>query len=81
MGVCVQLASDGTLQPTGQPLEQCTGYVLVSGSEYSVMNFFQQALTPPDNTVIAGWFVGCCGAVLVWYVVARMAGSVVAMFK
>lgn len=81
MAICVELQADGTLVPTGQPVDQCTGYVLVSGSEYGIYSFMHDALAIPDSQVVGGWFVGALGAVMFWYVVSRMAGSVATFFK
>ena len=81
MAICVALQPDGTLAPTGQPVAECTGYVLVSGSEHSFYALVQQVFERPEPEVIAGWFVGALGAVMFWYVASRMAGAVVAMFK
>jgi len=80
MALCVALAADGTLVPTGQAITECTGYVLVSGSEHGVYAVFNQALATPSPEVAMGWFVGGLGAVMFWYVVARIAGSVAAFF-
>lgn len=81
MALCVALQADGTLVPTGEPVEACTGYVLVSGSEHSFYALVHQAFAAPSAEVAAGWFVGALGAVMFWFVVGRIAGSVVAMFN
>lgn len=81
MALCVALQPDGTLVPTGELVEGCTGYVLVSGSEHSFYALVHEVFTVPEPEVAAGWFVSALGAVLFWFVVARIAGSVVAMFK
>lgn len=81
MALCVALQPDGTLVPTGQPVEACTGYVLVSGSEHSFYALVHQAFATPTPEQAAGWFVGCAGAVIVWFVAARLAGTVATMFN
>lgn len=81
MALCVALMPDGTLAPTGQAPEECTGYVLVSGSEHSFYALVHDVFSIPEPEVAAGWFVGALGAVIFWFVAARIAGSVVAMFK
>ena len=81
MALCVVLQSDGTLAPTGQAVGDCTGYVLVSGSEYSVYALVNQAFATPTPEQAMGWFAGSCGAVILWFVAARMAGTVASMFK
>lgn len=81
MAICVALQVDGTLVPTAEPVEACTGYVLVSGSEHSFYALVHQVFDAPTPEVATGWFVGCLGAVVFWYVVSRIAGSVAGMFK
>lgn len=81
MALCVALAADGTLIPTGQPVESCAGYVLVTGSEHSFYALAYQAFAAPTPEQAAGWFVGCFGAVVMLFVAARMAGSVASIFK
>lgn len=81
MARCVALTGDGRLVDTNQAVSECTGYVLVSGSEYSVYQLVNQAFSAPTPQQAAGWFVGTAGAVIFWFVAARMAGSVAAMFN
>lgn len=81
MAVCVALRADGTLVPTGQPVEACTGYVLVSGAEHSFYALVHQAFAMPTPEQAAEWFVGSCGAVMVWFLAARMVGGIVSVFK
>lgn len=82
MALCVLIDSAGALVPTGQPVDQCAGYVMVSASEYGVYNFMQQALQPPqDIQQIAEWFTAPMAAIVFMYVVARLAGSAAAVFK
>lgn len=80
MAICVQLNSDGTLTPTGQAVSECTGYVMVSGSEYGVYQSLQTALAAPTPDVARTWFIGAWGAVMVAYIVGRGVGSILAMF-
>ena len=80
MARCVVLTGDGRLVDTNQSVSECTGYVLVSGSEYSVYQLVNQAFATPSPQQAAGWFVGSAGAVMFWFVVARVAASVAAMF-
>lgn len=80
MAQCVVLNVDGTLTPTGQPVGECTGYVLVSGSEYGIYSVVQQAFSTPAPEQATGWFVGAWGIVMVFYVAARCVGAVLSMF-
>lgn len=81
MSLCVALQADGTLVPTGQAVTECTGYVLVSAAEHGIYEVVQQALAMPTPEDAMKWFTACCGAVVVWFVVGRMAGSVATMFN
>ncbi|MGC1551019.1 MAG: hypothetical protein WA777_21045, partial [Rhodanobacter sp.] len=81
MATCVTLNADGTLTPTGQTVDQCTGYVLVSGSEYGVYQVVQTAFSAPDPATACSWFVGTWGTVMFFYIIERAVGSVVSMFK
>ena len=81
MAECVVLNVDGTLTPTGQTVGECTGYVLVSGSEYGVYSVVQQAFAIPDPSQAMEWFVGPFGLVMVFYVAARCVGAVLSMFN
>lgn len=81
MALCVALQVDGTLVPTGQPVEACTGYVLVSSAEHSFFSLVHQAFDTPTPEQAAGWFVGAAGAVIFWFVAGRIAGTVAAMFN
>lgn len=81
MAQCVTLNADGTLTPTGQVVSECTGYVLVSGSEYGVYQVVQDAFAAPTPAQATGWFFGCWGSVMVCYIAARCTGAVISMFK
>jgi hypothetical protein len=81
VALCVALQADGTLAPTGQTVGECTGYVMVSSAEYGVYQVVQDAMAIPTPEQATDWFVGGFGAVMLFFVVGRMAGSVVAMFK
>ncbi|HEY8329022.1 MAG TPA: hypothetical protein VIO59_11330 [Rhodanobacter sp.] len=80
MAQCVTLNADGTLTPTGQTVGECTGYVLVSGSEYGVYQVVQDAFAAPTSDQALGWFFGAWGLVMVMYLGARCVGAVVSMF-
>ncbi len=76
MALCVALQPDGALVPTGQPVTECTGYVLVSGTEHAVYALINQVFATPTPEQAAGWFVGSAGAVIGWFLVAHIAGRV-----
>lgn len=81
MSECVQVAPDGTLVFTGQPVSECSGYVLVSGAEHALYAFVQQMLETPSPEVLLGWFSGCVGLVLSAYFAAYGVGRIVGMFN
>lgn len=81
MAVCVVVNPDGTLSQTGQPVAECTGYVMVSGSEYGVYQALNTAFSAPSPAEASGWFIGAWGIVMVFYLSGRIVGSVVSMFK
>lgn len=81
MSICVQINPDGTLTPTGQPVSECAGYVLVSSAEHGVYALVQEAFGMPEPAVIAGWFSGSVGTVLLFYMASYYVGQVVAMFR
>lgn len=77
MSECVTLNADGTLTPTGQPVEQCAGYVLVSSTEHGQMSFLNDLFKAPDQAAANAVLVAAFGFVLVCNVVGSMVGSVV----
>ncbi len=81
MALCVVVNPDGTLTATGQVVAECTGYVMVSGSEYGVYQSVNTALAAPSSSEASGWFFGAGGAVMVFYISARCVAAVVGMFK
>jgi hypothetical protein len=81
MGVCVAIAENGTLVPTGQPVTECAGYVLLSGAEANTLTLFAQAFEVPDKEVLATWAVGPFALIVGLYVVARIVGSVASFFN
>lgn len=81
MALCVSINSAGNLVPTGEPVAQCTGYVMVSGSEYGIYQTVQTALGNPTQAEALGWFFGCWGLVITCFLAARIVGSVLSMFN
>ncbi|NIK07712.1 hypothetical protein FHY11_001178 [Xanthomonas arboricola] len=80
MSMCVALQPDGTLIPTGQPVAECSGYVLVSSAEHGVYEVVQQVFQMPDKEVALGWFAGTLSLIVFLYVACRLAGSVANIF-
>lgn len=81
MSECVALAANGTLIPTGQPVSECAGYVLISGTEHSQMAFLAELFQAPDAETLMGVLVATFGFVLVCNVAAYMTGAVVKMLS
>lgn len=77
MAVCVQLATDGTLVPTGQPAAECSGYVLLTGAEHATLSFLQQLFQWPEPEVAATWLVGAFAFPLVCNTAGYLVGAVV----
>ena len=80
MAVCVTINANGTLSPTGEAVNVCTGYVMVSGSEYGVYQVVQTALSAPTPAEAAGWVYGTWGLVMTIYLVSRIVGAVASFF-
>lgn len=81
MALCVTLTTQGTLVPTGDPITECAGYVLVSAAEHGVYQVVQQALSAPTPEDALKWFTACSGAVISWFIFGRVAGSVAGIFN
>ncbi|MDF4004076.1 hypothetical protein P3W33_11800 [Luteibacter sp. PPL552] len=80
MAICVTLNNDGTLATTGQAVSECSGYVLVSGSEYGVYQVVQDALSMPTPDQAAEWFSGPFVLVVTLFVISRCIGHVANFF-
>lgn len=81
MAICIAIATDGTVVPTGEAVEACSGYVLLSGSEHAAHTVIDRLLDWPEGSVAATWLVGSFGFVLGSYLIAKLVGSVVSMFR
>lgn len=81
MADCVTLTSQGTLQPTGQPMASCTGYVLLSRSDYSPLILIDRLFTTPTDQELTTAFCSPLIIILVSFVAARLAGTVAGMFN
>lgn len=87
MSECVTLNTNGTLTDDGPVSSStsaisCAGYVLVDAGQYGVVApVVSAAYGVPSVSDACTWFVGAWGAVVFFYVVARMCGSVVGMFN
>jgi hypothetical protein len=80
MAECVVLNVDGTLTPTGQPVGECTGFVMVSGSEYGVYQLTQAWLEQPTLEQVQLVFsVGFFGPLAI-YMVAHLGSRIARMF-
>lgn len=79
--MCVALASDGTLHPTGQSVADCTGYVLASPAQVFVSDTIAKAFELPGPEVLLGWWFGCFSVVMVCYLAGRYVGAVVNFVK
>lgn len=80
MSECIVIQPDGTVAFTGQPVSECSGFVLVSSAEHGVYALVQEAFDFPEPEVIGGWFVGAFGSVMLFYMAAYFVGRIVAVF-
>lgn len=81
MAQCVVLNPDGTLTTTTDAVEECAGYVLVSGSEYGVIALVGAAFEPPTVEVIATVSAAAFFAPLVFYLTGLAVGRVAGFFR
>ena len=81
MATCVTLNADGTLTPTGQPVSECSGYVLQSGSEAATTNLVEQLVTLPTAEQVAQVWGVCFFLPLICYVLGHFVGVIVNMFR
>lgn len=77
MSECVVVNADGTVAFTGQPVAECSGYVLVSAAEHAQMSFLSSLFQWPEPGIAATWLVGAFGFVMGCNVIGSMVGSVV----
>lgn len=81
MADCIVIDAQGAVVFTGQPATECSGYVLVSAAEHGLYAFIEQALAVPDPEIIMGWFSGCVGTVLLFYMAAYYVSRITGMFN
>lgn len=82
MPLCAQLNADGTLTPTGQTAQECTGYLLLTPAESAWLNTWSVWMTPPsDPAVVAGWFSGPFVLIVGLYLAAHNIGKIPNMFR
>lgn len=79
MPTCVALQADGTLLPTGEAADVCSGYVLMSGSEHAMLQFLNDIFAWPTPEVLSGWMVAAFGFVLTMNAAGYIVGAVVKM--
>ncbi|WP_307753732.1 hypothetical protein [Xanthomonas albilineans] len=79
MAICVTLNADGTLTQTGQAVDQCTGYVLVSSAEHAQTQVISDIFSWPKPEIVSSWFTAAFGLVLALNVVGYVVGAVVKM--
>lgn len=81
MSLCVYIDQAGAVVPTGQPVNECSGYVLVSGAEHGVYQVVQDVFAFPTATQALGWFAGTFTLIVFLYLASRMAGTVANVFN
>ncbi|MCD0244520.1 hypothetical protein JWH11_00995 [Xanthomonas melonis] len=81
MSTCVALTAEGTLQPTGQPVTECSGYVLVSAAENAQTQILIDIFKWPTPEVATSYLTGALTLVLVLNAVGYCVGAVVKMLS
>lgn len=81
MAVCVTINQDGTITATGEPVEQCTGYVMLSGSEYAGVQQLNAIFQWPEPDVLASWFSAAFILIVMLNAAGSITGSVVKMLS
>lgn len=70
MALCVQLVS-GALQPTGDDASACTGYLLVTRDEWTLLHVLPP-LTASEGALIGGSILGVWALAFVLRAAARL---------
>lgn len=79
MALCVILNPDGTLAPTGEPVEACTGYVMHSAAENAVLQSLHELFSWPAPEEITAWVMAAFMFVLAMNACGYITGAVVKM--
>lgn len=79
MPICVALQANGTLIPTGEAVEACTGYVLNSGSEHAIYQTLIDLFSWPTPEVATSWLMGAFILILTMNAAGYITGAVVKM--
>lgn len=81
--VCVDLFSDGTLQPTGNLPANCPdgSYLLIDSATYGSLELASSLWTVPTQAELTGVFVAAFSIPMTVYLVAWAAGVLVNMFN
>lgn len=74
MALCVQLDNNGRLSPTGQSVDDCTAYVLLSPVEANANIMITQALQPPSAADAALFITAPFSFILGCFVIGRIVG-------
>jgi hypothetical protein len=79
MPLCVALQADGTLIPTGQAVDACTGYVLHTAAESVFMTQLVDLFAWPEPSVLTSWLMGAFFLILTMNAAGYIVGAVVKM--
>ena len=77
MSVCAQIDANNYLVLNATPVDQCTGYVVMSASDWATTSFTN---IPASGDLAAAWGAGFI-LPLVIYLIAHSVASVVNVFK
>lgn len=75
MALCVVLAPDGTLHPTGQGLEQCAGYALVTSHEASQLAVIDRLFEKPSPEAATALVSLIAGSIISAFLLGRALGK------
>jgi hypothetical protein len=77
MALCVQSTVDGFLQVVGDYSEACTGFVVMTASEYASTPTLAALFTVPDSSAIATAFLSAMSLPLILWLTSWGFGVVV----
>ncbi|MBB5190720.1 hypothetical protein HNQ50_001442 [Silvimonas terrae] len=80
MPACLQVVASQPTSITTDTPDVCTGYVLMTGTEYQSLQPAMDLWTVPDSSVLQQAFMTGLSLVLICYLVSWAFGSVIKMF-
>lgn len=81
MAQCITVDETGSVIAVASPASECPGYVLLTGAEYVAVSVSQGVFAMPTVEETATWFTGPLMTIVFFYVLGKIIGSVVNMFR